>query len=41
MTMNDRLGASSIVEDGVVYASGKDIVEVGRYKDLSLIEQKS
>jgi 5-methylthioadenosine/S-adenosylhomocysteine deaminase len=32
--MNDRLGVGGIVEDGAVYISGKNIAEVGRYKDL-------
>ena len=34
LTMNDRLGVGGIVEDGAVYVSGKNIAEVGRYKDL-------
>jgi cytosine/adenosine deaminase-related metal-dependent hydrolase len=32
--MSDRLGAGGIVEDGAVYISGKQIVEIGPYKDL-------
>ena len=32
--MHDGFGPDGIVKDGAVYVSGKDIVEVGRYKDL-------
>src|SRR6266850_1532968 len=32
--MNDQLGTDGIVPDGGVVVEGKDIVEVGRYKDL-------
>jgi 5-methylthioadenosine/S-adenosylhomocysteine deaminase len=35
--MSDRAGADRIVEGGAVYVSGKNIVEVGRYKDLKAI----
>jgi 5-methylthioadenosine/S-adenosylhomocysteine deaminase len=34
LTMQERFGADGIVEDGAVYVSGKNIVEVGPYKDL-------
>ena len=34
LTMSDRLGVGGIVEDGAVYISGKQIVEIGPYKDL-------
>jgi 5-methylthioadenosine/S-adenosylhomocysteine deaminase len=37
LTMSDRAGADGIVEGGAVYVSGKNIVEVGRYKDLKAI----
>jgi len=32
--MDDRFGRDGIIQDGAVCVSGKDIVEVGRYKDL-------
>jgi len=32
--MREELGADGIVKDGAIYVSGKDIVEIGRYKDL-------
>jgi cytosine/adenosine deaminase-related metal-dependent hydrolase len=35
--MSDRLGAGGVVEDGAVYVAGKDIVEVGRFKDLKAV----
>jgi len=35
--MNDRLGVGGIVEDGAVYVSGENIVEVGRYQDLKSV----
>src|SRR6185503_235104 len=35
--MNDRLNVNGIVEDGAVYVSGKNIVEVGPYKDLKSV----
>jgi len=34
LTMSDRLGVGGIVEDGAVYISGKQIAEIGPYKDL-------
>jgi cytosine/adenosine deaminase-related metal-dependent hydrolase len=34
--MSDRLGVGGIVEDGALYVSGKNIIEVGRYRDLKL-----
>jgi cytosine/adenosine deaminase-related metal-dependent hydrolase len=37
LTMNDRLAADGIIEDGAVYISGNEIVEVGPYKDLKLV----
>ncbi|MEX0806061.1 MAG: amidohydrolase family protein [Candidatus Binatia bacterium] len=37
LTMNDRLGVNGIVEDGAVYISGKNIVEIGPYKDLKSV----
>ena len=37
LTMNDRLNVNGIVEDGAVYVSGKNIVEVGPYKDLKSV----
>ena len=37
LTMNDRQGMGGIVEDGAVYISGKNIVEVGPYRDLKSV----
>ena len=34
LTMQERFGADGIVKDGAVYVSGKNIIEVGPYKDL-------
>lgn len=34
MTMQEHVGADGIVKDAAVYVSGKNIIEVGRYKDL-------
>jgi len=34
LTMREELGAAGIIKDGAIYVSGKNIVEVGRYKDL-------
>lgn len=36
--MNDRLGVGGIVEDGAIYVSGKNIVEIGPYKDLKSVD---
>jgi len=32
--MQQHLGADGIIRDGAVYVSGKNIIEVGPYKDL-------
>jgi 5-methylthioadenosine/S-adenosylhomocysteine deaminase len=37
LTMNDRLAADGIIEDGAVYISGKEIAEIGPYKDLKSV----
>jgi imidazolonepropionase-like amidohydrolase len=37
LTLNDRLGVGGIVEDGAIYVSGKNIVEIGPYKDLKSV----
>lgn len=37
LTMQERLGAHGIIKDGAVYVSGKNIVEVGPYKDLKVV----
>jgi 5-methylthioadenosine/S-adenosylhomocysteine deaminase len=34
LTMQERFGADGIVKDGAVHVSGKNIIEVGPYKDL-------
>ena len=34
LTMQERIGTDGIIKDGAVYVSGKNIVEVGRYRDL-------
>ncbi|TMA13320.1 MAG: amidohydrolase [Deltaproteobacteria bacterium] len=34
LTMQQHLGADGIIRDGAVYVSGKNIIEVGPYKDL-------
>ncbi|HEY2918006.1 MAG TPA: hypothetical protein VGK77_03315 [Candidatus Binatia bacterium] len=34
LTLSERFGSDGIIEDGAVYVSGKNIVEVGPYKDL-------
>jgi len=32
--MREEVGADGIIKDGAIYVSGKNIVEIGRYKDL-------
>ena len=34
LTMREGLGADGIIKDGAIYVSGKNIVEVGLFKDL-------
>jgi 5-methylthioadenosine/S-adenosylhomocysteine deaminase len=34
LTMREELGADGIIKDGAICVSGKDIAEIGRYKDL-------
>jgi len=34
LTMQERFGLHGIIKDGAVYVSGKNIIEVGHYKDL-------
>lgn len=37
LTQNEAYGPDVVIEDGAVYVSGRDIVEVGRYSDLKAI----
>ena len=34
LTMQDHFGQDGVVKDGAVYVSGKNIAEVGKFKDL-------
>lgn len=36
LTMTDRSAPEGILQDGAVYVSGNEIVEVGRYRDLKM-----
>ena len=34
LTMSESLGSDGIIKDGAVYVSGKNIIEIGSYKNL-------
>jgi len=37
LTQSERYGPDGVLEDGAVYVSGRDVVEVGRYRDLKAV----